>query len=76
MTFWQRFAVIVLGILAAFAVQLLVKDPDARVSLTGTCTFLIGWMMRTPGAESTQITIPPPARVPTFPETPESKDRP
>lgn len=73
MSFWQRFAVVALGLATAIIIQLVVKDADARVGLTSTATMLIGWMLRSPGDAPAPLKIPPPSRVPTFPETPEAK---
>lgn len=73
MTGWQKILVVALCFATGLATYVLVMDPDARTGMIGLVSMIAGWMMRAPGDAPAQPQIPPPARVPTFPETPESK---
>lgn len=73
MTGWQKIFVVFLCFGTGLLTYVLIADPDARTAMVGLVSGVAGWMMRTPGDAPAFPQIPPPARMPTFPETPESK---
>lgn len=73
MTGWQKILVVFLCFATGLLTYILIADPDARTAMIGLVSGVAGWMMRSPGDGPAQLQIPPPARVPTFPETPDAK---